>query len=147
PDVLLAHCSHELLALEIVLLTEKRRTEIMKATEELAAQALRTLGLAYRTFPKDAQEASSAYERMERDLVFAGLIGMIDPPREETKQAVARAKKAGIRPIMITGDHPRTAEVIATELGITENGESVTGAGLEKLSDQELPQRVRRTSV
>jgi Ca2+-transporting ATPase len=79
--------------------------------------------------------------------VFAGLIALIDPPSEEAKQAVARAKEAGIRPIMITGDHPRTAEVIAKELGITEKGRPVTGSELEKLSDEELLQQARTTSV
>ena len=77
-------------------------------------------------------------ERVEQDLVFAGLIGMIDPPRAEAKEAVARAKRAGIRPMMITGDHPRTAAVIARELGIATDGRAVTGAELEKLSDEAL---------
>ena len=69
-------------------------------------------------------------ERVEQGLVFAGLIGMIDPPRPEAKDAVARAKNAGIRPLMITGDHPRTAAVIAQELGIGADGRAITGADL-----------------
>jgi Ca2+-transporting ATPase len=86
-------------------------------------------------------------ESVEQDLVFLGLIGMIDPPREEAKQAVERARSAGIRPIMITGDHPKTAAVIAAELGITTNGRAVTGAELEKMSDETLAQTVREVSV
>ena len=84
---------------------------------------------------------------IEQDLVFLGLIGMIDPPREEAKQAVARAKGAGIRPIMITGDHPRTAAVIAAELGIAADGRAVTGAELEKMPDEMLDRTVREVSV
>jgi Ca2+-transporting ATPase len=75
---------------------------------------------------------------VEQDLVFAGLIGIIDPPRSEARDAVARARQAGIRPIMITGDHPRTASVIARELGISTDGLATTGAELEKLSSDEL---------
>ncbi|MBA2703033.1 MAG: HAD-IC family P-type ATPase, partial [Blastocatellia bacterium] len=81
------------------------------------------------------------------DLVFAGLIGMIDPPREEAKEAVARAKAAGIRPLMITGDHPVTAAVIAAELGITTNGRAATGAEIEKSSDETLIQTIKEVSV
>jgi Ca2+-transporting ATPase len=147
PDVLLSCCSHEVVASDIVPLTEKRRAEILKTTEDLAGEALRTLGLAYRTFPMIASEALPANESIERDLVFAGLVAMIDPPRDETKQAVARAKNAGIRPIMITGDHPRTAEVIAREVGIAKNGRAITGAELEKLSDEELLPIVKSTSL
>ena len=91
----------------------------MKVNEELAGEALRTLGVAFRSLPADALEADEVDERVEQDLVFAGLIGMIDPPRAEAKEAVARAKAAGIRPMMITGDHPITAAVIAAELGIS----------------------------
>jgi P-type Ca2+ transporter type 2C len=97
PDVLLAHCSHELVGSETAVLKEKRRRGIVKATEELAGEALRTLGMAYRILPKGTGEASPDNESVERDLVFAGLVGMIDPPREEAKQAVARARDAGIR--------------------------------------------------
>lgn len=147
PDILLARCSHEVVGPNIALLTQERRAEIVRATEGLAGEALRTLGVAYRNLTRNVQETSSIDESIERDLVFAGLIAMIDPPREEAKQAVARAKEAGIRPIMITGDHPRTAEVIAKELGITEKGRPVTGSELEKLSDEELLQQARTTSV
>ena len=76
--------------------------------------------------------------------MFAGLIGMIDPPRAEAREAVARARSAGIRPIMITGDHPRTAAVIAQELGIADDCRAITGAELEKLSDEARAATVAR---
>ena len=119
PDVLLARCSQELVGEETRPLTAERRAEILKINEELAGEALRTLGVAFRSLPADALAAEEVDERVEQELVFLGLIGMIDPPREEAKEAVARAKAAGIRPMMITGDHPVTAAVIAAELGIS----------------------------
>ena len=128
-------------------MSDERRAKIVKVNEELAAQALRTLGVAARELPADALEHEEVDERLEHELIFLGLIGMIDPPREEAKEAVARAKRAGIRPIMITGDHPKTAAVIAAELGITSNGRAVTGAELEKQSDEALVETVREVSV
>ena len=147
PDVLLARCSQELVGEEIRPLTAERRTEILKINEELAAEALRTLGVAFRSFPKDVFKQKQPDENIEQELVFLGLIGMIDPPREEAKNAVARAKGADIRPIMITGDHPKTAAVIAKELGIVENGRAVTGAELERMSDEALDRTVQEVSV
>jgi Ca2+-transporting ATPase len=147
PDVLLGRCSHELVGKETISLSHTRRTEILKVNEELAREALRTLGIAFRSLPAGAFETDEVDERVEQNLVFAGLIGMIDPPRAEAKEAVARAKTAGIRPIMITGDHPITAAVIAAELGIVENGRAVTGAELEKSSDETLAQTVKEVSV
>jgi len=147
PDVLLARCSRELVGEEARGLNDGRRVEILQANEELAGEALRTLGVAFRSLPKDALEQSDVDERIEQDLVFAGLIGMMDPPREEGKRAVSRARSAGIRPMMITGDHPITAAVIAAELGIVEDGRAVTGAELEKLSDEALAQTVLKVSV
>jgi P-type Ca2+ transporter type 2C len=97
--------------------------------------------------PKHALEQGEVDERVEQDLVFLGLIGMIDPPRAEAKDAVARAKGAGIRPMMITGDHPKTAAVIATELGIVANGRAVTGAELERMPEETLVRTVQDVSV
>ncbi len=147
PDVLLARCTHELVGAEARLLSEARRGEILKANEALAREALRTLGVAYRTLPAQESDAVDIDERLERELVFAGLIGMMDPPREEAKAAVARAKAAGIRPMMITGDHPVTATVIAAELGIAAGGRAVTGAEIERMPDEALRQTVREVSV
>lgn len=147
PDALLARCSFELVGEETKPLTPERRSEILKLNEELAAEALRSLGVAFRSIPTDAFEADRADESIEYNLVFVGLIGMLDPPREEAKNAVSRAKAAGIRPIMITGDHPVTATVIAVQLGITEDRQVVTGAKLEQLSDEELDRTVKEVSV
>jgi Ca2+-transporting ATPase len=147
PDVLLARCSQEMVGEETRPLTAERRAEILQSNEELAGEALRTLGVAFRLLPADAFQRAEVDESVEQELVFLGLIGMIDPPREEAREAVARAKGAGIRPVMITGDHPKTAGVIAAELGITTSGLAVTGAEIEKLSDDALDQTVKEVSV
>jgi Ca2+-transporting ATPase len=141
PDVLIARCTRELVGEEPRPLTPERRAEIRQVNDDLADQALRTLGVAIRHLPNDqaVQQGGGGVDgSIEKDLVFAGLIGMIDPPRPEAAEAVARAKGAGIRPIMITGDHPRTAAVIARELGITSDARAATGAELETLSDDAL---------
>jgi Ca2+-transporting ATPase len=150
PDVLIARCTRELAGESPRPLTPERRAEIRRVNEELAGQALRTLGVAIRYLPNDQaipHDGSGVDVSIESDLVFAGLIGMIDPPRTEAAEAVARAKGAGIRPIMITGDHPRTAAVIASELGITSDARAVTGAELEKLTDDALEQTAAEVSV
>ncbi|HEU4618408.1 MAG TPA: cation-transporting P-type ATPase, partial [Gammaproteobacteria bacterium] len=148
PDVLLSRCSEELVGGETRPLTRERRAAILAANEQLAGQALRTLGVAFRELPKSGFDPEAAAESVERDLVFLGLIGMLDPPREEAKEAVSRAKRAGIKPIMITGDHPRTAAVIASELGIARRGDpAVTGRELAEMRDEELERIADRTSV
>lgn len=147
PDLLLGRCSYELVGSETKALAADRRAAIRKMNETLAGEALRTLGVAFRLLPPGALQIDDVDERIEQDLVFAGLIGMIDPPRAEAKEAVARAKGAGIRPIMITGDHPVTAGVIAASLGIAENVQAVTGAQLERLSDDALDQITKEVSV
>ena len=149
PDVLLTRCSFEVVGDDRRPLTPSRRAEILQANEALAGEALRTLGVAGLWIPANvvAEYAARPDARIEHDLVFAGLIGMIDPPRAEAKDAVARAKAAGIRPIMITGDHPRTAAVIAQELGIAEDGRAITGAEFEKMPDEERSRAVAEVSV
>jgi Ca2+-transporting ATPase len=149
PDVLLTRCTRELVGEERRPLTAERRAAILETNEALAGQALRTLGVAGRWLTSEALAEHSAHpdERVEQDLVFAGLIGIIDPPRAEARDAVARAKHAGIRPIMITGDHPRTASVIARELGISTDGHATTGAELEKLTPDALSRTVTDVSV
>lgn len=149
PDVLLTRCRYEVLGDGRRPLTASRRTEILQLNDALAGEALRTLGVAALWIPADVLEeyAAAPDARVEQDLVFAGLIGMIDPPRSEAKDAVARAKGAGIRPLMITGDHPRTAVVIARELGIAEDGRVITGAELEKLTEAERARTVASVSV
>ena len=146
PDILLTRCTHELVGEDRVPLTAERRLEILDANDALAGRALRTLGVAYRTSVDGTLNADLG-EALERDLVFAGLIGMIDPPRAEARDAVARAKQAGIRPVMITGDHPRTAAVIARELGVAAGGPVVTGAELERMTDEALEESAATSSV
>ena len=149
PDVLLDRCTRELVGNERRALTPDRRAEILRGNEALAEQALRTIGVAARGLPNgsDTGQSRPPEAEVERDLVFTGLIGMIDPPRPEAREAVARARAAGIRPIMITGDHPKTAAVIARELGITSESRAITGAELDAISDDALVTTVRDTSV
>ena len=150
PDVLLTRCSRELVGREPRPLTAERRAEILRANESLADEALRTLGVAARWLPEDAfprAGGNGADGKLEQDLAFLGLIGMIDPPRPEAKEAVAKARSAGIRPLMITGDHPRTASVIASELGIAADCRAITGAELAQLDDATLQQTVSEVAV
>jgi Ca2+-transporting ATPase len=149
PDVLLARCRFEAVGDGRRPLTDARRAEIRQENESLAGEALRTLGVAALFVPPNvlAEYADEPDARIEQDLVFAGLIGMIDPPRAEAKEAVVRAKGAGIRSLMITGDHPATAAAIARELGISEDGRVLTGAALEALPDAERTQAVASVSV
>lgn len=147
PDVLLSRCTYELVGEELRPLDARRKEEILRTNEELAGQALRTLGVAARSLPSEGLDPAQIGEPVETDLVFLGLIGMIDPPREEARTAVRQAREAGIRPLMITGDHPVTALVIARELGIASDGQVVTGAELETLSDDVLDRKVAETSV
>lgn len=143
PEVLLPLCRHELVGGERRPLEDQRRQELFDQCAGLAASALRVLAFAFRRDPeKDGDKFA------ERDLVFAGVCGMIDPPREEAKGAVDSAKSAGIRPVMITGDHPETAGAIARELGILgDQEEVVTGRQLEAMSDDEFAERVTRIRV
>ena len=117
-----------------------------RVNDEMSEQALRVLAVAWRELEEVPQNPTS--ETLEKDLTFMGLVGMIDPPRPEAKQAVAVCRKAGIKPVMITGDHVVTASAIAREIGILQPGdEAVTGTQLDKMSDVELDQRVRNISV
>ncbi len=148
PDVLLTRCSFEVVGDGRRPLSDERRKEILAVNEALAGEALRTLGVAARWLDGIPDSGRPPIdESLERDLVFGGLIGMIDPPRAEARDAVARAKSAGIRPLMITGDHPRTAVVIAKELGIDDKGRVITGAELDKLPSDERARTVADVSV
>ncbi|NJD30233.1 MAG: cation-translocating P-type ATPase, partial [Chloroflexi bacterium] len=151
PDVLLARCTHERLGIDAVPLTEERRAAILATIDRLADDALRTLGVAYRRL--DTTEPPEADESLERDLIFAGVVGMIDPPRPEAGASIAEAKDAGIRVIMITGDHARTAARIAESLGIGGSdgaaglARTLTGRELDALDDTTLRERARSVSV
>ncbi len=147
PDILLSRCTHELIGAAARPLTDARRREILTANDTLAGRALRTLGVAFRSSNDGSLANGGIGEHLERDLVFAGLVGMIDPPRDEARTAVARAKGAGVRPIVITGDHPRTAAVIAGELGVATNDRVLTGPELERMSDTALDEHVAEVSV
>jgi Ca2+-transporting ATPase len=149
PDVLLARCSHERVGEDALALTDIRRAAILSQIEQLASEALRTLGVAYRTEARTGGTAilDGLDESIERDFVFLGLIGMIDPPRPEAKEAVARAHQAGIRTVMITGDHPRTAQAIAGELGIVSpQARVLSGSELGQMDDAALQSAVREVS-
>ena len=142
PDVLLARCTAERVAGDVRPLTDARRSEILATVDRLADHALRTLAVAYRPLP--AGERLPADESLERDLVYLGMVGIIDPPRPEARAAIAEATAAGVRVMMITGDHPRTAARIAGDLGIVEPGSpALTGAELEALDDEALTDAVR----
>jgi Ca2+-transporting ATPase len=123
-------------------MTPEWRDRIMQSNNELALNGMRVLGVAIR-----AVEAPTADASLENDLIFVGLYGLIDPPRAEVKDAVQTCLSAGIRPIMITGDHPLTARQIATELGITHNGRVLTGQEVEKMSEADLQNAVADVSV
>lgn len=144
PDTLLAHCTRELVGGEACSLTPSRRAEILTRNDALATAALRTLAVAYRRLSGGGSEGS--FPDAEQDLVFIGLIGMIDPPRDEVRAAVRTAKDAGIRVMMITGDHPTTAGVIAESLGISSK-HVITGAELARMRPEELDCTVRDASV
>lgn len=146
PDVLLARCNRVRVGKEIAALDDARRAQIMADVEALSDAALRTLAVAYR--PLAAGEDAHLSESLERDLIFAGTVGMIDPPREEAKLAIREAHRAGIRVIMITGDHPRTAARIAADLGIVDaNASALTGTELDTLNDADFADAARRISV
>ncbi len=117
-----------------------------EATEEMSNDALRVLAVAYKEIDSVPSEPST--DNLETDLIFMGLVGMIDPPRPEAKEAVAICRKAGIKPVMITGDHVATASAIAKELGILEEGDrAITGAELDSWTDTELDAQVESISV
>jgi len=124
-------------------LDEPRRRRIAAANDEMAQHGMRVLGVAVKPLGEDSIVVSDA----ESQLVFVGLIGMIDPPRPEVKEAVAKCRAAGIRPIMITGDHPLTARHIAGELGIADGGSMLTGADLDRIPVEDLRTVVEQVSV
>jgi len=146
PETILERCTHILAKGKAEKLTQAKKKEILQANEELAGNALRVLAMAYKQLPPSAEKMED--EALEEDLVFAGLQGMIDPPREEAIDANKRCKKAGIETVMITGDHKLTATAIAKEVGIFTEGELVlTGVELDKLSDAEFDQQVEKVAV
>ncbi len=125
---------------------DRYKQDIYKNNEEMAKNALRVLAFAYKELNHKPEKAE--LETIENDLIFLGMVGMIDPPRQEAKRAVEKCKSAGIKTVMITGDHKITAIAIAKQLGILENeSEAITGAELEEMSDEDLTKNVRQYSV
>jgi magnesium-transporting ATPase (P-type) len=165
PDVLLRRCAALQVGDDIVPLDDERRARALADVDELSAQGFRTLAVAYRRIgepdlpddpdgPGIGDEASGISDEVEDDLVYVGVVGIIDPPRDEVPDAVAMARRAGIRVLMITGDHPRTAVRIAEDLGLIDAGAepgagraAITGAELDDLSNRELLEVTARTSV
>jgi len=146
PDVLLRRSSSLLSGGAPLPLTDSLSRRVTQANDSMASQALRVLGVAYRDIPSLPAEASS--EQLERGLTFLGLMGMIDPPREEVKAAVAQCHAAGIRPVMITGDHKATAVAIARQLDLFRPGDAaITGEDLDFMSQELLEQEVERFAV
>lgn len=148
PDVLLGRTAKVLLDGQEVPMDDQQKQAILTNNTDMAKQALRVLGMAYKYVTAIPENLES--EIVENDLVFAGLVGMIDPERAEAADAVKVAKEAGIRPIMITGDHRDTAEAIAGRLGIITPGDDdavLTGAELNKMSEAEFAQKVTQYSV
>lgn len=146
PDVVIERCTHRLENGIPVPMTDEYRRSVAAANKEMADRALRVLAVAEKTLP--ALPADTAAERIECDLCFVGLCGMIDPVRPEVKAAIVECRRANVRPIMITGDHPDTASAIARELGILEgNNIAVTGTELSEMSDDEFDEKLSSISV
>ncbi len=152
PDVLMQRCS----LVQVGDLTEPlnaaRRSKLLGDVERLSSAAFRTIAVAYRPLDDDAADAFRAGDHvgdgLEHDLIYAGVVGIIDPPRQEAATAIAQAHRAGIRVVMITGDHPSTAARIAADLGIVDPGTAaVSGTELESLDDAQLRHIVPTTSV
>jgi len=139
PEVILDSCTQVLSDSGAVALDSARREVLIRAAREMASDALRVLAIAY----KDAATPENA----ESEMVFLGLVGMIDPPRPEAKAAIDQCEQAGIKPVMITGDHPLTAQAIARELGLLKAGRVITGSELETMSEPDFEREVENIEV
>lgn len=146
PDVVLSHCTSYYENGRQLPMTDEKRAEIIAANKEMADQALRVLCCAMRTYGNKPE--SEEADALEQDLCYIGLTGMIDPVRPEVLDAIKECREAGIRPIMITGDHKDTAVAIAKQLGIIKDeSEAITGAELNKISDEDLDSEIEKYSV
>ena len=148
PEIVLDKCAKILANGKALRLTETDRARVLGVNEAMATQALRNLGFAYRELPSTVDTFD---EKIERDFTFVGIMGMIDPPREEVKDAIYTCKKAGINVVMVTGDHKLTALAVAKELNLLaendEQGKVLTGEELEKLSDEQLAEIVDKVVI
>ena len=146
PDVILSHCTHYLENGEVYPMDNRKREEILGKNREMAGQALRVLAAAFRKWTERPESNEPAY--LEQQLIFVGLTGMIDPIRPEVKPAIKLCRTAGIRPVMITGDHKDTAVAIARQLGIISGPQqAITGSELDQLDDQQLAETINRYGV
>ena len=143
PEIVLDKCTKVMVNGRVSKLAESDRARILEVNEAMARQALRNLGFAFRELPEKVDVFD---EKIEKDFVFVGIMGMIDPPREEVKDAIYTCKKAGINVVMVTGDHMLTAVAVAKELNLLgeneEEGKALTGVELEKLSEEQLAEMV-----
>ncbi|MEH2043585.1 cation-translocating P-type ATPase [Nostoc sp.] len=146
PELTLARCTQIHLGNDTGRLTEEQRQKILAENDQMASKGLRVLGFAYKPLVEIPLEGSD--ETSEQGLVWLGLVGMLDAPRPEVRASVQECREAGIRPVMITGDHQLTARAIATDLGIAQEGDRLlTGQELQRMTDQELEQNVDLVSI
>jgi len=146
PETILERCTHFHGAVKVEKMTEEMEQEIRRISEEMAQEALRVLGIAYRKL--HTKEEVFGEETLEKDLTFLGLLGMMDPPREEAKEAIKVCEEISIRPIMITGDHKLTALAIAKEMGIFKEGDMMlTGEDMERMIIEEFEDIVEKVTV
>ena len=147
PDMLLRKCTHLIKNGKIKRITKKDKQEILDKNNLFAENTLRVLGLAYRKLPKKKTDYYTK-ERVEKNLVFVGLVGMIDPPRDEVREAVQKCKEAGIKVMIITGDHAITTKAVARQIGLYEEGDLIlTGEELENLSDSQLEEKIEKVRI
>ncbi len=145
-DYLLGHCTHYYLNGNPSPITSRDRVRLNSVNNEMTEKALRVIAVAYKNLSKPISRANP--DQLENDLILIGLVGMIDPPRDEVKEAVSLCRHAGIKPVMITGDHVLTAKAIAKELGILVGGEeAITGDALNRMSNEDLTEHINRFSV
>jgi Ca2+-transporting ATPase len=148
PEIVLEKCSKILLDGKAQKLTKGKRSQLLKVTETMAMQALRNLGFALTELPEDVEEFD---EKIEKDFTFVGIMGMIDPPREEVKDAIYICRNAGINVVMVTGDHKLTAAAVAKELNLlgenVEEGKVLTGTELDRLNDEQLTEIVENVVI
>lgn len=143
-DSILKICKKALIGEEIVLITEDVEASILKAADKMSDEALRVLACAY----KEISSSDVSIDSLERDLIYIGMMGMIDPPRLEVKDSIELCKNAGITPIMITGDYKNTAFAIAKELGIAEDiREAISGADIDKFTDNSFNEEIKNFKV
>ncbi|WP_414469610.1 calcium-transporting P-type ATPase, PMR1-type [Methanobacterium sp. ACI-7] len=148
PEIILNRCMWIEKDEKIQKISKQDRESILNDLKDMTSKALRVLALAYKKIPQEESEFDGIHkDKLEENLIFVGLVGMMDPPRKEAKEAVAICKKAGIKVVMITGDHEDTAAAIGKEIGILTNGKVLTGSQLDKLTDNEFESMVEDIQV